>query len=130
MRGSRWEAAVAVRSRLQSVTARTDQAGGLARIWLAALFAVGVALPVVSSVLGLFDRVQHWGKVVHGVDAFVATLLFALLLLGWRDAEAIAVSDELSAVMAMCAGVFFGVIWEIVEFVFDWVTYSDLQKSN
>jgi hypothetical protein len=95
-----------------------------------ALFAIGVALPVVSSVLGLFDRVQHWGKVVHGVDGFVATLLFGLLLLGWRDAEAIDLSDELSAVMTTCAGIFFGVMWEIVEFVFDWITYSDLQKSN
>jgi len=32
--------------------------------------------------------------------------------------------------MTIFVGIFFGVMWEIVEFIRDWVAYSDLQKSN
>jgi hypothetical protein len=78
----------------------------------------------------VYDHVQHWGKLVHGVDAMCAALLFALLLLGWRDHESVALSDQLAAALAVCAGIFFGVVWEIVEFVLDWVLDTDLQKSN
>src|SRR5919201_2757128 len=91
---------------------------------------VGVGLPVASTALGLYDRVQHWGKLVHALDAACATLLFGVLLFAWRDLERVDLADELAALMAMCAGVFFGVIWEIVEFVIDWVGNADLQKSN
>jgi hypothetical protein len=91
---------------------------------------VGVGLPVVSAALGLYDRVQHWGKLVHALDALCATLLFGVLLFAWRDVERVDLADELATLMAMCAGIFFGVIWEIVEFVIDWVGNADLQKSN
>ena len=30
----------------------------------------------------------------------------------------------------MISGVLFGVIWELIEFVLDWVRASDIQKSN
>src|SRR5205823_3078761 len=40
------------------------------------------------------------------------------------------ITDELAALLAMFGGILFGVLWEIVEFVRDWVAYSDLQKSN
>jgi len=30
----------------------------------------------------------------------------------------------------MCVGIFEGLSWEIVEFILDWLRYSDLQKSN
>ncbi len=92
--------------------------------------AVGVALPIVSSAFGLYDSIQHWGKLVHAADGFCAALLFGFLFLGWRERARIDLADELAALLTMFFGIFFGVMWEIVEFVRDWVAYSDLQKSN
>jgi len=83
-----------------------------------------------SSLVGLCDRVVNWGKVVHGLEGFLVAVLVGVLLLGWRDLAAINLSDQLAALLTMCSGMFFGVMWEIVEFVLDWVRYSDLQKSN
>src|SRR5437762_11728181 len=83
-----------------------------------------------SSLVGLCDRVVNWGKVVHGLEGFLVAVLVGVLLLGWRDLAAINLSDQLAALLTMCSGMFFGVLWEIVEFVLDWVRYSDLQKSN
>jgi hypothetical protein len=119
--------AIVSRPREQAAPAGHGRAGW----WVVGLvLVVGVALPVASTALGLYDRVQHWGKLVHALDTACATLLFGLLLFAWRDVEQIGLADELATVMAMCAGVFFGVIWEIVEFVIDWVGNADLQKSN
>jgi hypothetical protein len=70
------------------------------------------------------------GKLAHGVEGLVVTLAVGLLLLAWRDARAIDLSEELAALIAMFTGIFFGVMWKLVEFVLDWVTYADLQKSN
>jgi hypothetical protein len=89
-----------------------------------------IALPTLSSAVGLYDHVFHWGKVVHAVDGFCVTFAFGLLLLGWRDYEQIGLTDELVGLLTVCAGVFFGVVWEVVEFIRDWVAYSDLEKSN
>src|SRR5437868_1393631 len=72
----------------------------------------------------------HWGKVVHGLEGFGFALLVGLLLLGWRDRARIDITDKLATLTAMFAGILFGVMWEIVEFILDWVRYSDLQKSN
>jgi hypothetical protein len=104
--------------------------GSRANLWLLAILAVGVAIPTLSTVLGLYDRIDNWGKLVHALVGACATALFGLLLLGWRDLTQIDVTDELAALLTICAGIFFGVMWEIVEFVIDWVAYSDLQKSN
>jgi hypothetical protein len=92
--------------------------------------AVGVLLPLASTLLGLYDHVTNWGKLVHAVDGACATSIFGLLLLGWRDRARTDLTDELATLTAMFGGVLFGVLWEIVEFVRDWVAYSDLEKSN
>jgi hypothetical protein len=97
---------------------------------VAAVVALGILLPLASTALGLYDRVPNWGKAVHFFDGFAATLVFALLLLAWCDRTRTELSDELAALLAMFGGILFGVAWEVVEFVRDWVAYSDLQKSN
>jgi hypothetical protein len=91
---------------------------------------VGIALPLLSTVLGLYDHVEHWGKAVHAIDGFCAAFIFGVLLLGWRDLARVELADELAAPLSMFFGIFFGVMWEVVEFIRDWVAYSDLQKSN
>ena len=112
---------------------RTDSkpAGrGRALYGVVLVLALGVLLPIASTALGLYDHVQHWGKLIHAIDAACATFIFGLLLLGWRERTHIDLTDELAALLTMFAGILFGVLWEIVEFVRDWVAYSDLQKSN
>ena len=104
--------------------------GSRVRPWLVALVVIAVALPILSTILGLYDRVVHWGKVVHGLEGFLVAITAGLLLLAWRDHERIDLSDQLAVLMTICVGIFVGVMWEIVEFVLDWVRYSDLQKSN
>lgn len=120
----------APRAETTPVAIATPSNTGRIRNLLLILLAIGVALPMISSALGLYGTIQHWGKLVHAVDGFCATLIFGLLFLGWRDRARIQLADELAALMIMFFGIFVGVIWEIVEFVRDWVAYSDLQKSN
>jgi hypothetical protein len=91
---------------------------------------VAIALPLLSTALGLYDNIQHWGKGVHAVDGFCAAFIFGLLFLGWRQQARVELADELAALLTMFFGVLFGLIWEVVEFIRDWVAYSDLQKSN
>jgi hypothetical protein len=97
---------------------------------LSAVLLIGLATPLISTQAKLYDQVEHWGKFVHAVDGFCATFTFALLFLAWRDATTVDLTDELSTLLSIFAGIVFGVLWEIVEFIFDWVAYSDLQKSN
>src|SRR5882762_970387 len=56
-------------------------------LWLAGAVVIALALPISSTLLGLYDRIQHWGKVVHGLEGFLATIAVGLLLLAWRDRE-------------------------------------------
>ena len=104
---------------------RTDLPGWLELTWIAA-----VALPGASTAFGLYDRITHWGKLVHGADAFLVALLVGVLLLGYREARRIDLSDQLGALLTVFVGVAFGVLWELVEYVFDWVADTSLQKSN
>jgi len=108
----------------------TRETGTAVRLWLAGLVALALTIPIVSTALGLYDHIVHWGKLVHGLEGCLVGLLVAVLLFGWRDFEAIDLSDQLAALLTMFSGMFFGVMWKIVEFVLDWVRYSDLQKSN
>jgi len=94
------------------------------------ILTVGVLLPLASTLLGLYDHVTNWGKAVHAADGACATLICGLLLLGWRDRVFTDLTDELATLTTIFGGILFGVLWEIVEFVRDWVVYSDLQKSN
>jgi hypothetical protein len=68
--------------------------------------------------------------VVHFLAAVCVTLPVGLLLLGWRDRKAIDLSDQLAAALSILAGMQFGVLWKLVEFVLDWVFSTDLEKSN
>ncbi len=91
---------------------------------------LSVGLPLVSGWIGMYDRVEHWGKLVHAVDSFCCAFIIGLLLPAWRAAANVDLADELATLLTIFAGLLFGVLWEIVEFIRDWVAYSDLQKSN
>jgi ABC-type Fe3+-siderophore transport system permease subunit len=90
----------------------------------------GVALVVTSDALGLYDRIPHWGKLVHGVEAFLITAVGGLLLLAYRDRERFGIHTHILALTTICIGVTFGAFWEFIEFLIDWMFSSDLQKSN
>jgi hypothetical protein len=74
------------------------------------------------------STVVSW--IVQGVAAFVVACSAGLLLAAWRDREAVAIDDRIVALVAMCVGVLFGVAWELVQFLIDWIIGSDLQLSN
>jgi hypothetical protein len=69
-------------------------------------------------------------KVVNLVAAFVACGGAGLLLLAWRDRERIGLDDRIAALLTMCFGLLFGVTWEVIEFLIDWVWALQLQRSN
>jgi hypothetical protein len=92
--------------------------------------ALGILLLAFSTALNIYARIAWWGKFVHGADAFIAAFLIALLLLGYRDAQAVDISDELTGLLAIFAGIAFGVVWETIEFIVDWVADSNLQNGN
>lgn len=120
---------MAVKTR-EAIAKEGSGTGASVRAWLVGLAVLAVAIPLGSSLLGLYDRVWHWGKLVHGVEGFLVALLVGLLVLGWRDRAAIDLTDQLAVLLTIFSGIFFNVLWEIVEFVLDWARYSDLQKSN
>jgi hypothetical protein len=97
---------------------------------LIAVLGVGLVLGLGSAVLGLSDRIPHWGKLLHAVAAGCFALVFGLLLLGFRDAERIDLSAHLAGMATILVGMTFGSVWEIVEFSLDWVLHTDLQTSN
>lgn len=66
----------------------------------------------------------------HAVLGFVVAGGLGILLLAWRDRERIDLDNRLLALVSMCAGLLFGVGWQIVAFVIDWVLYTDLEPSN
>ena len=89
-----------------------------------------VALPGISAGFGVYERIVHWGKFVHAVEGLAVALVVALVVLGWRDEVRVDLADHVVALLAMCAGLLFGLAWETVEFVIDWVLRTSIQKSN
>ena len=69
-------------------------------------------------------------NVEHAVSGFAAALILGLLLLAWRDREKVDLDTRLAALLAMCGGLLFGVLWELFEFVLDWIRNSNVQQSN
>lgn len=106
-----------------------DTEGRIQQVQIA-IAIIAFALPLLSYVIGLYDHIQHWGKLVHGVDGFCIAFLFGVMLIAWRDYQQVDVTDELAGLFTICFGIVVGVLSEIVAFVRDWVANSDLQKSN
>jgi prolipoprotein diacylglyceryltransferase len=67
---------------------------------------------------------------MYFVAALGFSLLIGLLVLGWRDRKGIELGDQQATLLSILAGIQFGVLWKLVEFVLDWVWNADLQKSN
>src|SRR5919199_547165 len=101
-------------------------------VWLlrAILAASATTLPAASDALGVYDRVTHWGKLVHGLEGGMMASLAALLLLGYADRVEFGLPRQLAALASVCVGISAGVVWELADFLIDWVGFSDLQKSN
>jgi hypothetical protein len=97
---------------------------------LAGAALLGVGLIVTSDALGLYDRVIYWGKLVHVVEGFLVTAVVGLLLLSFTDRPRLDIHTQILALTTIGVGVTFGAFWEFLEFLLDWVRYSDLQKSN
>lgn len=114
----------------RSSGSRSEPASGRALYFVAAALGVAVLVSLVSVIFGLNDRIEHWGKLVHAVDAASVTFVVGVLLLGWRERTRVDLSDELSTLLTIFVGILFGVGWEVAEFMIDWVLSSDLQKSN
>ena len=69
-------------------------------------------------------------RVVEAVATLLVVVAIGNLLLAYRDTRAIHLPDQLAAFLAMLAGFAFGMLWELVEFISDWVASTDLQPSN
>ncbi|HET6314889.1 MAG TPA: hypothetical protein VFG86_00420, partial [Chloroflexota bacterium] len=69
-------------------------------------------------------------RALEAVATLVLVLAGGLLLLAYRDRRRIDLADELATLVAMLAGVAFGMLWELVEFILDWVASTDLQPTN
>jgi hypothetical protein len=91
---------------------------------------LSVALIGAADALFLYDRIIHFGKFVHGVEGFLIASMSGYLLLAYRDREELSVHTHVVAMVSGFVGVTFGAFWEFLEYVLDWIRYSDLQKSN
>jgi hypothetical protein len=69
-------------------------------------------------------------QTAHAFGGFIAALVAGLLVSGWRDRARIDLSFQLAALFSMFVGLLFGVAWELVEFVLDWMRDANLQPSN
>lgn len=90
---------------------------------------LGVGLLGLSTSLGMYERIGHWGKFVHAAEGFLVAVIAGYLLLGYQRAGLRAHRHVVAAV-TLFIGITFGAFWEFLEFVLDWIRYSDLQKSN
>src|SRR5579859_7984645 len=79
-------------------------------VWLVSPLLVGVGLLAVSIAFGLYDRIWHWGKVVHGVEAVCVTAVAALLLLGYRERAQAGLPVHIAALASVCLGITFGAL--------------------
>jgi hypothetical protein len=105
--------------------ARARVPRSLELIWLAL-----VAVPGISAGFGLYERIVNWGKFVHAVEGLAIAAIVALVVLGWRDEVGVDLADHIVGLLAMSAALLFGLCWETVEFVIDWVLRTSIQKSN
>lgn len=69
-------------------------------------------------------------RVAEGIATLLVTLAVGNLLLGYRDTRRVHLPDQLAAFLAMLSGFAFGMLWELIEFISDWVASTDLQPSN
>jgi hypothetical protein len=69
-----------------------------------------------------------WIPQVAAIAALTGAL--GLLLFGYRDRNQLGVSYAFIGTLVALAGVSLGMLWELVEFVIDWVGFADLQPSN
>ena len=79
------------RTAAASPASRADAAPvvrGRAMTVLAVVIALAIALPLLSTVFGVYDRIEHWGKLVHALDGAAVTFVFGMLFFGWRDRTA------------------------------------------
>jgi hypothetical protein len=94
------------------------------------VFVLTIALQFVSESTKLFELLYYWDKLVHPVEIALSSVIAAWLLLGFRDARDIRLPDHLIATMSMLVGAALGLLWEFVEFLADWFTDANLQKST
>src|SRR5215216_237305 len=67
---------------------------------------------------------------VEALATLLVTIIVGVLVLAYRDRRHVQLADQLAALLTMLVGVAFGMLWELVQFIFDWVALSDLQPSN
>jgi hypothetical protein len=69
-------------------------------------------------------------RVVEGAVVLCVALAAGLLLMSYRDRRRVDLADELACLLAILVGFAFGMVWEVAEFVLDWVAGLDLQLTN
>jgi hypothetical protein len=87
-------------------------------------------LQYASESFKLFELLTYGDKIAHSGEILFATIVAALLLLGYRDLHGLKIPDELSAAGAMLFGMALGGTFELLEFALDWFGNANLQKSN
>ena len=69
-------------------------------------------------------------RLVEAGVCAVVVLGFGVLALAYRDRRNVHLPDQLAALLSMLVGVAFGMLWELVEFILDWVASTDFQPTN
>ena len=92
-------------------------------VFLYAAFALG-------EVEGFYARFPWWDLMLHGFSAFIIGLIGFLLVYSFYMTHRIRVAPIFVALIASAFAVTIGTVWEIFEFLMDWLFGLNMQKSG
>jgi hypothetical protein len=102
----------------------------LPRALLATIMLFVVTALVIGDGFGQYERFWWWDDMLHSLSGVITGLLGFLLVYFFNARYNMNISPLFVAVFAFAFAITMGVLWEIVEFSFDVMFMSDMQRWN
>lgn len=87
-----------------------------------------VATIVIGDAYGQYERFWWWDDVLHSLSGIITALVGFLLVYFFNARYNMRLSPTFVATFAFTFAITMGVVWEIVEFTFDVLFHTDMQR--
>ena len=89
------------------------------------------AAEILGEIGAYYQKVPFWDTMLHTVTGFLTGAIgFSLVSLLNRETDSFNLSPFYLAFVSLCFSMFIGVMWEFIEFLFDWFLSTDMQKDT